>query len=52
MASAHVLPGVRLGTFPSVRVSAFHDVAIKVVCFSLVATAFVFISILLTGIHP
>ena len=52
MASVHVLPAVQLGTFPSVRVSDFPDVAIKVVYFSLVATAFVFVSILLTGIHP
>ena len=51
MASVHVLPAVQLGTFPNFRLSTFPDVAIKVVYFSSVATAFVFVSILLTGIH-
>jgi hypothetical protein len=52
MASAHVLPGVHLGVRPGVRFDVLPDVAIKVVYFSLVATAFVFVAILLTGIHP
>jgi hypothetical protein len=52
MAAAHVLPGVRLDVLPDVLADALPDVAIKAFYFSLVATAFVFVSILLTGIHP
>lgn len=37
---------------PRVLSGAFRGLAIKVVYFSLVAAVFVFVSILLTGIHP
>jgi hypothetical protein len=37
---------------PSVPSVAFRGLAAKVVYFSLVAMVFVFVSVLLTGIHP
>lgn len=48
MTSTHAFPGV----LPRALPSAFSDVATKVINFSLVAIAFVFASILLTGIRP
>jgi hypothetical protein len=39
-------------SIPRVLSGAFRDLAVKVVYFSLVATVFVFVSILLTGSHP
>jgi hypothetical protein len=52
MTLAHVLPGVRLDVLPSVRFHALPDMATKAIYFSLATTVFVFVSILLTGIHP
>lgn len=46
--SAHARPDVFSGILPD----DFHGLAIKIVCFSLVPAVFVFVSILLTGIHP
>jgi hypothetical protein len=37
---------------PRVLSGAFRDLATKVVYFFLVAAVFVFVSIMLTGIHP
>jgi hypothetical protein len=47
--TTHVLPGYVL---PQVEYGVVRDIAIKTFYFSLVATAFVFVSIVLTGIHP
>ena len=52
MTLAHVFPGARPRALPGGFPDALSDVTIKVVYFSLVATAFVFVSILLTGVHP
>ena len=52
MTSTHVLPGLTPSVLPEVRPGVLHDVATKVFYYSLVATVFVFISILLTGAHP
>ena len=46
--SVHVLPHIRPGVLPDV----LAGLGKKIVWFSLVATLFVFVSILLTGIHP
>jgi hypothetical protein len=50
--SAHAFPRVIARSISSVIASASRGLAAKVVYFSLVATVFVFVSILLTGIHP
>jgi hypothetical protein len=50
--SAHAFPRVIPRSIPSVIAGASLGLAAKVVYFSLVATVFVFVSILLTGIHP
>ena len=52
MTSTHVLPGLTPSVLPEVRPDVLRDVATKVFYYSLVATVFVFISILLTGAHP
>ncbi len=52
MTLAHVFSGARPSALPSGFSDALSDVAIKVVYFSLTVTAFVFVSILLTGVHP
>jgi hypothetical protein len=46
--SEHVLPRIRPGALPEI----LAGLGKKIVWFSLVATLFVFVSILLTGIHP
>jgi hypothetical protein len=46
--SAHVFPE----TIPGVLPGRFRGMATKVIYYSMVATVFVFVSILLTGIHP
>jgi hypothetical protein len=46
--SIHAFPRL----IPSVLSAAFRGLAAKVVYFSLVTTLFVFVSVLLTGIHP
>jgi hypothetical protein len=48
----HVLPSPVPYAYPNVGYGVVRDIAIKTFYFSLVATAFVFVSILLTGIHP
>lgn len=45
-------PGAMLGAFPGVYGDVLADATVKSVYFSLVATAFVFASIILTGVHP
>jgi hypothetical protein len=52
MTSTHVLPGVAPSVLPEVRSGVLPDVAAKVFYYSLVATVFIFVSILLTGAHP
>ena len=56
MALAYVVPGARPRAIPQAILGVYRDVladaTVKTVYFSLVATAFVFASILLTGIHP
>ena len=52
MTSTHALPGVIPYVLPQVRSGAIRDVATKVLYYSLVATVFIFVSILLTGAHP
>jgi hypothetical protein len=51
-ARRRAIPGAMLGAFPGVYRDVFADTTIKTVYFSLVATAFVFASILLTDVHP
>jgi hypothetical protein len=48
----HVLPGAIPYVLPEVEYGVVRDIAIKAFYFFLVAAAFVFVSILLTGIHP
>ena len=56
MALAYAFSGARPCAIPQAVLGIFHEVladaAVKTVYFSLVATAFVFTSILLTGVHP
>jgi hypothetical protein len=49
---AYAFPRANSRSNPRVLASALRDLAAKVVYFSLVAAVFVFVSILLTGIHP
>ena len=51
VASAHALP-IFPSAYPDALSGVIRGVAVKVAYFSLVATAFVFFSILLTGVHP
>jgi hypothetical protein len=48
----HVLPSAIPYVLPEVEYGVVRDIAIKAFYFFLVAAAFVFVSILLTGIHP
>ena len=50
--TTHMLPGSIPYVLPTVEYGVVRDIAIKAFYLSLVATAFVFVSILLTGIHP
>jgi hypothetical protein len=50
--TTHALPRAVRYALPKVEYGFVRDVAIKTFYFSLVATAFVFISILLIGVHP
>lgn len=52
MVADHVLPSVRTNVLPNVIFDVLRDVTIKASYFSLVATTFVFVLILLTGMHP
>jgi hypothetical protein len=52
MTSTHVLPDAIHYALPEVRSGVLLEVATKVFYFSLVATVFVFVLILLTGVHP
>jgi nitrate/nitrite transporter NarK len=52
MASSHVFSGALPRALPGVLSEVLSDAAIKAIYFSLVATAFAFASILLTGVHP
>jgi hypothetical protein len=49
---SHAFPPIIPRSIPGVLSGAFRGLAAKVVYFSIVATVFVFVSILLTGIHP
>ena len=48
---SHAFPPIIPRSRPSVLSGAFRGLAAKVVYFSLVAMVFVFVSVLLTGIH-
>ena len=50
--TTHALPGAIAYVLPNVEYGVVRDIAIKTFYFSLVAITFVFVSILLTGIHP
>jgi hypothetical protein len=50
--TSHALPGAARYVLANVEYAVVRDMAIKTFYFSLMATAFVFVSILLTGIHP
>jgi hypothetical protein len=50
--STHVFPGARTYVLPEIRSGIFRDIATKTFHFALIATAFVFVSILITRIHP
>jgi hypothetical protein len=52
MTSARVHPGVLPYRRPKVKVGVVRDVAIKIVYCSLTAAAFVFVSIVVIGVHP
>ena len=52
MTSTHVFPGAGPYVLPEIRSSVVRDVATKAFYFSLVATVFVFVLILTTGLHP
>jgi hypothetical protein len=50
--SAHAFPHAIPRSTRSVLPGAFRGLAAEVIYFSLAATVFVFVSILLTGVHP
>jgi hypothetical protein len=50
--TTQVLRGAITYDLPKFEYSVVRDIAIKTFYFSLTATAFIFVSILLTGIHP
>ena len=50
--ATQVHPGAITYHLPKFEYGVVRDIAIKAFYFSLVATAFIFVSILLTGIHP
>ena len=50
--TTHELPVAIAYVLPNVEYGVVRDIAIKTFYFFLVATAFVFVSILVTGIHP
>jgi hypothetical protein len=50
--TTHELPVAIAYVLPKVGYGVIRDIAIKTFYFFLVATAFVFVSILVTGIHP
>lgn len=52
MNSTQVFPAVRGDVLPETRLFVLRDVAVKTFYFTLVAGAFVFISILITGVYP
>ena len=52
MTSTQVLPAVRGDVLPEIRLFVLRDVAVKTFYFTLVASAFVFVSILITGVYP
>jgi hypothetical protein len=52
MTSTHVLPIVRRDALPEIRTFILRQIAAKVFYFTLVASVFVFVSILITGVYP
>jgi hypothetical protein len=52
MIADHVLPNTHLDPLPGILAEVLPDLVIKAFYFSSVATVFVFVSILLTGIYP
>lgn len=52
MTSTHVLPAVKRDVLPVIQVFVLRDVATKAFYFTLVASVFVFVSVLFTGVHP
>lgn len=51
MNSTQVFPAVRGDVLPEIRLFV-RDAAVKTFYFTLVASAFVFVSILITGVYP
>jgi hypothetical protein len=52
MTSTHVLPAVRRDVLPAIRLLVRRDVAAKAFNVTLLASVFVFVSILITGVYP
>jgi hypothetical protein len=52
MTSTHVFPRARAYALPEMRSGILLDVMAKTFYFTLAASAFVFVSILMTGVHP
>ena len=52
MMSTHVFPRARAHALPDIRSGILLDVMAKTFYFTLAASAFVFVSILMTGVHP
>ena len=52
MTSTHVLPRARPYALPEIRSGILPDIAAKTFYFTLVASAFAFVLILATGLHP
>jgi hypothetical protein len=50
--TTQVLRGAITYDLPKFEYGVVRDIAIKTFYFSLVASAFIFVAILLTGIHP
>jgi len=52
MTSTHVLPAGRRDVLSVIRFFVLRDVATKTFYFTLVASVFVFVSILIAGVYP
>lgn len=52
MTSTHVFPRARASALSEIRSGILPDVVAKTFYFTLAAAAFVFLSILITGVHP
>lgn len=52
MIATHALTAVGGDVLPEIRLFVLRDVAVKTFYFTLVASAFAFVSILITGVYP